>query len=102
MIPIPPNEIGSAICEKYLKVDKWQKDFNLSTSTYRRISRYTGLNFTEIDNLPYYNYLLFNRDSWIDSFMQSEEGRKFLKTLWRLQQTEADEEAIRNLKRKEE
>lgn len=60
------------------------------------MSRYTGLSFNDVKKLPYKDYLLYNRDSWIDSFNNSEEGRKFLKTLWRLQQTQADEQAIKN------
>jgi hypothetical protein len=44
--------------------------------------------------LPYSFFLLLNRESWIASYQSSKDGRKILKNLWRLQQTEADEDAI--------
>lgn len=46
-------------------------------------------------NLPYSYFLLLNKESWIDSYMHSEKGMDILKNLWRLQQTEADENAVR-------
>lgn len=96
MIPIPKNRIGEAIVNKYLNNgEKWESDYVLKTAEYSRISKYTGLNFIQIDNLPYSDYLQYNRDSWIDSFNKTEEGREFLKTLWRLKQTKADVQAIR-------
>ena len=59
---------------------------------------HTGLNFNEIDNLSFEKYLLYNRDSWIDSFTHDETGLNFLKDLWRLQQTESDDSAIEEFK----
>lgn len=60
----------------------------------KAIQKYTGLNFLEIYNLPYVLYLLYRRDSWIFNNSQSEKGREFLKTIWRLNQTECDTKAI--------
>lgn len=85
-----------------MKVEEWEKSYFLTTSELRRISLYTRLNFNEVQDLPLSEYLLYNRDSWIDSWNKGEEGRKFLKSLWRLQQTEADEQAIKNFKGKED
>ncbi len=45
--------------------------------------------------LPYSYFLLLNRESWIESYEQTQEGREILKNLWRLQQTKADETAVR-------
>lgn len=70
----------------------------METSTLRRISVYTGLNFNEVENLPLHKYLLYSHDSWIASWNNTEEGREFLKTLWRLQQTKADEKAVRRFR----
>lgn len=39
--------------------------------------------------------MLYNKESWIQSFNSYEEGREFLKTLWRLQQTQPNIKAIR-------
>lgn len=85
-----------------MKVEEWEKDYFLRTSELRRISRYTGLNFKEVENLPLSDYLLYSHDSWIDSWNHNKEGREFLKTLWRLKQTEADERAIKEFIREEE
>jgi hypothetical protein len=84
-----------------MKVEEWEKDYFLKTSELRRISKYTGLNFKEVENLPLSDYLLYSHDSWIDSWNYSKEGREFLKTLWRLKQTEADEKAIKEFRREE-
>lgn len=66
----------------------------LQTGTIKRISRYSGLNFTEVLNLPYSYFLLLNRESWIESYQATQEGREILRNLWRLQQEKADEKAI--------
>lgn len=66
----------------------------LQTGTIKRISRYSGLNFAEVLDLPYSYFLLLNREAWIESYQATQEGREILRNLWRLQQTEADENAI--------
>ncbi len=63
-----------------------------------RIGKYSGLDIKEVLDLPYSLFLLLNRDSWIESFMESENGRELLKTIWTLQQTDADLEAVRKEK----
>ena len=68
--------------------------YSLKTGIIKRISQYTGLNFREVLELPYSFFLLLNRESWIASYQSSKDGRKILKNLWRLPQTEADEDAI--------
>ena len=45
-------------------------------------------------DLSYPLFLLYRKDAWIYNQRQTEDGKKFLKTLWRLQQTEADVQAI--------
>lgn len=53
------------------------------------------MNFNDVLNLPYSLYLLYRKESWVDSWNRTEEGREFLKTLWRLNQTKADLKAVR-------
>lgn len=48
--------------------------------------------------LPYSYFLLLNRESWISSYLSSKEGMKVLKELWRLQQTDEDEKAIKEFR----
>lgn len=69
--------------------------FSTGTSELNRMSKYSGLNFNEVLNLPYSMYLLLSKDSWIDVCNNTESGREFLKTIWRLQQTKADTNKIR-------
>lgn len=101
MIPIPEGRIGNAIIRKYFPADEWEKEFDLATWEIRRISEYTKLSFKEVLDLPYGAYLLYRKESWIASFQISEDGREFLKALWRLRQTEADEKAISEFRREE-
>ena len=50
----------------------------------------------------YSYFLLLNRESWIDSYNSSVEGRKILKELWTLQQTGADLEAVHAFQKRKE
>ncbi|WP_404988168.1 hypothetical protein [Clostridium culturomicium] len=101
-MPIPEGKIGKAIIDKYLKSEKWEESYILCTSELRRISKYSGLNFNEVLDLPYSLYLLYRKESWIDSWNRTDEGREFLKTLWRLQQTKADIKKIREFQQGKE
>lgn len=76
--------------------------YNLKTPIIKRISKYAGLNFKEVLQLPYSYFLLLSKESWIDSYIYSLEGRKILKDLWRLQQTSADETAVREFQHRKE
>lgn len=78
-----------------MKLEEWEENYILCTSELRRISKYTGMNFNEVLDLPYSLYLLYRKESWVDSWNRTEEGREFLKSLWRLQQTKADINKIR-------
>ncbi|MBB6622232.1 hypothetical protein H7E67_02195 [Clostridium gasigenes] len=92
---MPDGDIGRAIANKYITSEKWEEAYVSCTSEIRRISIYTGMNFNDVLNLPYSLYLLYRKESWVDSWNRTEEGREFLKTLWRLNQTKADLKAIR-------
>lgn len=76
-------------------MEDWEKTYNLKTAILKRISQYSGFNFKEVLELPYSYFLLLNKESWVASYQTSKEGMEVLKTLWRLQQTEPDESAIR-------
>lgn len=60
------------------------------------------ISFKEVMQLPYSYFLLLNRESWIDSYNSSVEGRKILKELWTLQQTGADLEAVHAFQNRKE
>lgn len=92
---MPDGEVGEAIIKKYFPSQKWDGFYAKGTGELKAIADYTGLNFNEIRELPFTEYLLYRRDSWITNMQQTEQGQEFLKTLWRLQQTEADINAVR-------
>ena len=59
------------------------------------VSRYSGLNLIEVQELDIVDYLLLRRDAFIDAFSQSEKGIEYLNNAWRLEQTEPDRKALR-------
>lgn len=65
------------------------------------MAEYTGLNFFEIAELDYVQYLVWLRDAYIHRLSQSEEGQKYLDNAWRMEQTEPDRAALRKKLRKE-
>lgn len=81
-------------------MEDWEETYNLKTSVLKRISQYSGFNFREVLELPYSYFLLLSKESWIASYQTSKEGIEVLKTLWRLQQTEPNESAIRNFNKR--
>ena len=56
---------------------------------------YTGLNFLEIGQLNYLQYLVWRRDAWIHMLSRTEKGQEYLDEAWRLEQTKADRAALR-------
>ena len=95
-------EVLKAIVEKYFPMEDWERAYNLNTAIIKRISEYARLSFKEVIQLPYSYFLLLNRESWIDSYNSSVEGRKILKELWTLQQTGADLEAVHAFQKRKE
>ena len=59
------------------------------------IHEYTGLNFYEISQLNYIDYLGYRRDAYIYRLNQTEEGREYLDNAWRMEQTTPDRAALR-------
>lgn len=66
------------------------------------VAEYTGLNFMEVGRLNYLQYLLWRRDAFIHSRMQTEAGREYLENAWRMEQTKPDRAALRAKLGKEE
>ena len=98
MMPFPPGKLGEAVINKYFPAEQWEKEICIYTGDIKQISEYTGLNFNEVYNLSYSLFLLYRKDSFIHNMNQTEEGRKILKDLWRLQQTEADTQKLHKYK----
>ena len=56
---------------------------------------YTGLNFFEVGQLDYIQYLIWRRDAYIHLLSRTEKGQKYLDDCWRMEQTKADRVALR-------
>lgn len=60
------------------------------------VSRYTGLNMLEVENLDIIDYLSYRRDAFIYKMSQTEKGREYLANAHRLEQTEPDRKSLRD------
>ena len=59
------------------------------------MSEYTGLNFHEVGQLNYIEYLTYRRDAFIYRLSQTEKGQEYLDNAWRMEQTKPDRAALR-------
>jgi hypothetical protein len=66
------------------------------------VADYTGLNFHEVRQLEYIQFLTWRRDAFIHMMSQSDEGVEYLDNAWRMEQTKPDRAALRKKLRKEE
>lgn len=65
------------------------------------MAEYTGLNFFQVAELDYLQYLVWRRDAFIHKMSQTEAGQEYLDNAWRMEQTEPDRAALRKKFRKE-
>jgi hypothetical protein len=66
------------------------------------VAEYTGLNFFEVGELNYLQYLVWRRDAYIHWLNSFEAGKEYLDNAWRMEQTEPDRAGLRKkLGRKE-
>ncbi len=59
------------------------------------VSRYTGLNMIEVENLDIVAYLTYRRDAFIYRLSQTEKGREYLQNAYRLELVEPDRKSLR-------
>ena len=59
------------------------------------VFEYTGLNFIQIGDLNFLQYLAWRRDAYIRKLEQTEAGREYLDNAWRMEQTKPDRKALR-------
>lgn len=59
------------------------------------MAEYTGLNFLEVAQLNYLQYLIWRRDAYIAMLNRTAEGQKYLDNAWRMEQTKPDRAALR-------
>lgn len=70
-------------------------EYNTPTFYKHLVSVYTGLNFKQIGQLPYLEFLQYRRDAFINWLNQSEAGQEYLRNAWRMEQTKPDRAALR-------
>lgn len=66
------------------------------------MAEYTGLNFFEVGQLNYLQYLVWRRDAYIHMLSRTEAGQEILDTAWRMEQTKPDRAALHEKFGKEE
>jgi len=59
------------------------------------VSEYTGLNFLEVGQLNYLQYLIWRRDAFIHMLSRTEAGQEYLDNAWRMEQTKPDRAGLR-------
>ena len=69
--------------------------YNAPTWYKHLIAAYTGLNFKQIGELNYIEFLQYRRDAFLYHMNSFEEGREYLNNAWRMEQTEPDRDALR-------
>lgn len=74
-----------------------EKGHQYETPTYwdHVIHEYTGLNFLQIQELNYIEYLAYRRDAFISQLSKTEKGREYLDNAWRLEQTSPDRNSLK-------
>ncbi|MDE6730061.1 MAG: hypothetical protein K2J71_04720 [Oscillospiraceae bacterium] len=59
------------------------------------VVEYTGLNFLQIGELNFLQYLTWRKDAYIRRLEQTETGREYLDNAWRMERTEPDRKSLR-------
>ena len=59
------------------------------------MAEYTGLNFLEVAELDFIQYLVWRRDAFIHMLSRTEAGQEYLDNAWRMEQTKPDRAALR-------
>lgn len=78
-----------------LEKDKEGHDYDITSYWEKLVSRYTGLNMLEIEELDYIDYLRYRRDSFIYFLNQTEKGQEYLDNAWRLEQVNPERQKLR-------
>lgn len=71
-------------------------DYEINSFYEHMVSRYTGLNMIEVENLDVVEYLAYRRDAFIYKMSQTEKGREYLSNAYRLAQTTPDRKSLRD------
>ena len=78
--------MGNSAGQHHYKSDTW---------AHALVASYTGLNFLQIGQLSYIQFLAWRRAAYISNMEQTEAGREYLRNAWRMEQTKPDRAALR-------
>jgi hypothetical protein len=69
--------------------------YRIATWHKHLVAQYTGLDFIQLGQLNYIEYLKLRRDAFINYLSNTEKGQEYLDNAWRCEQTKADRAALR-------
>lgn len=69
--------------------------YTVYTREVKTVSEYTSLNFNEVQDLDYDEFLLILRDAFIYNCEKTKEGRAYLENAYLLEQTKPDRQTLR-------
>lgn len=89
--PYSQNSTGNKYHYQYEVVSFWRQ----------LVSDYTGLDFVQIGDLNFLQFLIWRRDAYIRRLEQTEAGREYLENAYRMEQTGLDRAKLRKKLNKE-
>ena len=72
--------------------------YEINTLNFKIVSEYTMLNFLQIRELALDEFLIFQKDGYIYKMQQSAKGQEYLENCKRLETTDANYQALREIK----
>lgn len=85
-----------------LEKDSEGHNYDITSFWENLVSRYTGLNMLEVEELDYIDYLRYRRDAFIYFMSKTEKGQEYLDNAWRLEQVDPERQKLRKQFGKEE
>ncbi|MBR5879149.1 MAG: hypothetical protein IKY91_06305 [Akkermansia sp.] len=79
----------------YPTADDTGYQYDINSWSRHLVSEYTGLNFIEVSQLDYLQFLIWRRDAFISKLNRTEAGQEYLKNAWRMEQTKPDRAKLR-------
>ena len=80
----------------YAGGEKQKYYYKPETESEHLVISYTGLNYWQVEEMDFDEYLFFVREAYIFNLNQTEDERKYLENCWRMTQTKSDRNALRD------
>jgi len=79
----------------YAGGEKQKYYYKPETESEHLVISYTGLNYRQVEEMDFDEYLFFVREAYIFNLNQTKDGREYLENCWRMTQTKSDRAALR-------